>query len=55
MLFISGEDNESLCGRRFMARRAKVNAMRLRANRCDKNEIAAMEAPYIPHAVAGHR
>jgi replicative DNA helicase len=44
VLYISGEDNESLCGRRFMARRAHVNALRLRANECNEQEVKAMEA-----------
>lgn len=42
-LYISVEDGESMSLKRLMARRARVNALRLRANRCTKDEIAAME------------
>lgn len=43
-LFISCEDSRALCARRFLAARARVNAMRLRENACSRDEIARLEA-----------
>jgi replicative DNA helicase len=43
VLLFSVEDSEETYAQRFMARRAFVNAYNLRANRCDRSEIARME------------
>jgi KaiC/GvpD/RAD55 family RecA-like ATPase len=58
VLYVSVEDNEMLSGKRFMASRAKVNAVRLRANRCSTEEIGRMElaasrAERVPFFVNG--
>lgn len=42
ILFFSSEDGETMCLKRLMARRAGVNALRLRANRCTPQELEAM-------------
>jgi replicative DNA helicase len=42
-LFISVEDGVALSLKRLMARRAKVNAIRLRNNQCTKEDLAAMK------------
>ena len=43
-LFISCEDSRILCAKRFMSLRAKVNALRLRANQCRNDELERIEA-----------
>ncbi len=42
VLFFSGEDGETMCLKRLMARRANVNALRLRSNQCTPAELEAM-------------
>lgn len=42
VLYISVEDGVTMSMKRLMARRAKVNALRLRANRCTPQEIRDM-------------
>lgn len=44
ILFFSSEDGETMCLKRLMARRANVNALRLRANRCTPRELDSMRA-----------
>jgi replicative DNA helicase len=42
VLFISVEDGEAMSLKRLMARRANVNALRLRDNKCSNKELADM-------------
>src|SRR6185295_2612416 len=56
VLLISAEDGEETYGQRFMARRARVNSFRLRANSCNPQEIERMEkwtaaAEHVPFFV----
>jgi len=59
VLFVSGEDSALLCGKRFMARRARVNALRLRSNQCHPHEklsmeqalLAAEKSPFLMDAI----
>lgn len=56
VLLISAEDGEETYAQRYMARRARVNAWRLRANNCTREELSRMEiqtmrAPEIPFFV----
>lgn len=58
-ILVSSEDSEDTFGQRFMARRASVNASRLRVNKCSDGEIQRMEsrakqaevAPFFINAV----
>lgn len=43
VLFISVEDGEAMSLKRLIARRANVNALRLRDNKCEPHEVAAMK------------
>ncbi len=42
VLLISAEDSEDTFGQRFMSRRARVNAFRLRVNNCNKDDLTRM-------------
>lgn len=44
VLFITAEDSERTYAQRFMARRAKVSAFKLRANTCTPPELSRMRA-----------
>jgi hypothetical protein len=44
VLVVTVEDSKIMYGKRIVARRAKVNALNLRDNTCDRSELQAIEA-----------